>query len=260
MFSSFPNHALKWKKTGADHFPGIAIRSQGGSTPTTVANDLKKTKLILLVLTIFAGLLIAVPVITETSFRFDKEFLKKAEEKCGKEAPARFTAWEELIQKDKSTSDREKLSKVNHFFNSRIQFVSDIDLWGVQDYWATPVEFLCKRAGDCEDFAIAKYFTLKAMGVAEEKLNIAYVKAIQYNIAHMVLTYYSEPGAEPLVLDNLIDSIDPASKRTDLMPVFSFNGAGLWTAKQRGQGKSAGSSDRLKPWQGLLQRMSENKL
>jgi predicted transglutaminase-like cysteine proteinase len=226
-----------------------------------VATYLNKNKSILLVLTVFAGLVIAAPVITETVFRFDKEFLKKADEKCGKEAPARFTAWEELIHNDKSPSDREKLSKVNHFYNSRIRFVSDIELWGVQDYWATPIEFLCKNAGDCEDFAIAKYFTLKAMGVAEEKLNIAYVKAIQYNIAHMVLTYYSEPGAEPLVLDNLIDSIDPASRRTDLMPVFSFNGSGLWTAKQRGQGKSAGSStDRLKPWQGLLQKMSENKL
>ena len=225
-----------------------------------MARYLKKNKSILLVLTVFAGLVIAAPVITETIFRFDKEFLKKAEEKCGKEGPARFTAWEELIHNDKSPSDREKLSKVNHFYNSRIRFVNDIELWGVQDYWATPIEFLCKNAGDCEDFAIAKYFTLKAMGVAEEKLNIAYVKAIQYNIAHMVLTYYSEPGAEPLVLDNLIDSIDPASKRTDLMPVFSFNGLGLWTAKERGKGKMAGSADRLKPWQGLMQKMSENKL
>ena len=219
-----------------------------------------KIESLLLIVVFFAGLVIAAPVITETIFRFDKEFLKKAEEKCGKEAPARFTAWEELIHKDKSPSDREKLQKVNHFFNSRILFVSDIDLWGAQDYWATPMEFLCKKAGDCEDFAIAKFFTLKAMGVAEEKLNIAYVKAIQYNIAHMVLTYYGEPGAEPLVLDNLIDSIDPASKRTDLMPVFSFNGSGLWTAKERGKGKLAGSADRLKPWQGLLQKMSENKL
>jgi len=225
-----------------------------------VLKYLKKTESILLILLIFAGLVIAGPVITETIFRFDKEFLKKAEEKCGKEAPARFSAWEDLIHQDKSPSDREKLEKVNHFFNSRIEFVSDIDLWGVQDYWATPIEFLCKKAGDCEDFAIAKFFTLKAMGVAEEKLNITYVKALQYNIAHMVLTYYSEPGAEPLVLDNLVDSINPASKRTDLLPVFSFNGAGLWMAKERGKGKLAGSSDRLKPWQGLLKKMSENVL
>jgi len=225
-----------------------------------VAKHLKKNKPILPLFTLFVCLVIAAPVITGTIFRFDKEFLKKAEEKCGKEAPARFTAWEDLIHNDKSPSDREKLEKVNKFFNSRILFVNDIDLWGVKDYWATPLEFLCKKAGDCEDFAIAKYFTLKAMGVAEEKLNIAYVKAIQYNIAHMVLTYYSEPGAEPLVIDNLIDSIDPASKRTDLMPIFSFNGLGLWTAKERGKGKMAGSADRLKPWQGLMQKMSENKL
>jgi predicted transglutaminase-like cysteine proteinase len=225
-----------------------------------VARHLKKNKPILSFFTVFLCIAIATPVITGTIFRFDKDFLKKAEDKCGKEAPSHFTAWEDLIYKDKSTSDREKLEKVNHFFNSRILFVNDIDLWGEKDYWATPLEFLCKKAGDCEDFAIAKYFTLIAMGMAEEKLNIAYVKAIQYNIAHMVLTYYSEPGAEPLVLDNLIDSIDPASRRTDLMPVFSFNGSGLWTAKQRGQGKMAGGSDRLKPWQGLLQKMSENKL
>lgn len=238
----------------------VSADVQDGSTPTTVAKHLKKNKIILPLFTVFLCLVIAAPVITGTIFRFDNIFLKQAEEKCGKEAPVRFTAWEELIYNDKSQSDREKLEKVNRFFNSRILFVNDIDLWGVKDYWATPLEFLCKKAGDCEDFAIAKYFTLKAMGVAEEKLNIAYVKALQHNIAHMVLTYYSQPGAEPLVLDNLIDSIDPASRRTDLLPVFSFNGLGLWTAKQRGEGKLAGSSDRLKPWQGLLQKMSENKL
>jgi predicted transglutaminase-like cysteine proteinase len=98
------------------------------------------------------------------------------------------------------------------------------------------------------------------MGVVEEKLNITYVKALQYNIHHMVLTYYSEPGAEPLVLDNLIDSINPASKRTDLIPIFTFNGSGLWIAKQRGQGKMAGNSSRIRPWQDLLKKMSENKL
>jgi predicted transglutaminase-like cysteine proteinase len=226
-----------------------------------VHESIKKIESIISILAILAGLLIAGPILTEVVFHFDKEFLKKAEEKCvGKDAASRFVSWEELIYKDKSQSDLEKLEKANHFFNSRIVFVSDIDLWGVQDYWATPIEFLCKKAGDCEDFAIAKYFTLKAMGVPEEKLNISYVKALQYNIAHMVLTYYSAPGAEPLVLDNLVDDISLASKRTDLLPVFSFNGAGLWTAVQRGQGKLAGSSSRLKPWQDLLQKMTEIKL
>jgi predicted transglutaminase-like cysteine proteinase len=225
-----------------------------------MAKCLKRIESILLFLAIFVGLVIAGPVITGEQFSLDRGVLKQAEEKYGKEAADRLLAWEDLIRQDKSASDQEKLEKTNRFFNSKIVFVSDIELWGVQDYWATPIEFLCKKAGDCEDFAIAKYFTLRAMGVAEEKLNISYVKAIQYGIAHMVLAYYPEPGAEPLILDNLIDSIVLASKRPDLMPVFSFNGAGLWTAKQRGQGKLAGGSDRLKPWQDVQRKMSESKL
>jgi len=203
---------------------------------------------------------VAGAVITGDDFKISQELLRQAEVKCGKDSVTRLLGWEDLIRRGKSGSDREKLERTNHFFNSTILFVSDIDLWGVQDYWATPYEFLCKKAGDCEDFAIAKYFTLKAMGMAEEKLNIMYVKALQLGQAHMVLAYYTEPGAEPLILDNLIDVISPASKRTDLLPVFGFNGGGLWTAKERGKGKLAGSSDRLKPWQNLQKKMSENKL
>jgi len=193
-------------------------------------------------------------------FSLDREVLQKAERKFGKQAHDRLIAWEELIRQDQSNNDLDKLKKANQFFNSRIRFENDYDVWGVQDYWATPIEFICKSAGDCEDFAIAKYFTLKAMGLPDEKLKITYVKALQYNIHHMVLTYYSEPEAEPLVLDNLVDSISPASKRTDLAPIFSFNGSGLWTAKQRGQGKMAGSANRIRLWQDLLQKMADNSL
>lgn len=207
-----------------------------------------------------AGLFVATTVMTAGNFTLDRELLQKAEKKYGINARNRLTAWEELIRQDRSRTDREKLEKVNRFFNSRIRFANDLDVWGIQDYWATPIEILCKSAGDCEDFAIAKYFTLKAIGVDDEKLRITYVKAIQHNVHHMVLTYYNDPEAEPLVLDNLVDSISPASKRTDLMPIFGFNGSGLWMAKQRGQGKMAGSSSRIKLWQDLLRKMSENKL
>jgi predicted transglutaminase-like cysteine proteinase len=218
-----------------------------------------KIKALLLIVAFSAAVAIAGAVIGE-NFRINRELLKQAEIKYGKDAATRLLEWEEMICQDKSESDREKLEKVNQFFNSRIRFVSDIDLWGVQDYWATPFETLCRNAGDCEDFAIAKYFTLKAIGMTEEKLNVMYVKALQYGIAHMVLAYYSAPEAEPLILDNLIDGIAPASKRLDLLPVFGFNGGGLWTAKQRAQGKLPGGSDRLKPWQNLQKKMSENKL
>lgn len=193
-------------------------------------------------------------------FSFDRELLKKIENKYGKEAGLRILAWEDVIRRGaKESSDLQKLEMANRFFNERIVFVDDIDLWGVNDYWATPVEFLSRGAGDCEDYAIAKYFTLKAMGMPESKLNITYVKALRYNIAHMVLTYYSTPNAEPLVLDNLEDTILPGSKRQDLVPVFGFNGSGLWLAAQRGQGRYTGSPSKLGGWNDMLKRMSQNK-
>ena len=198
-------------------------------------------------------------IINGQNFRLDTELLSKAEQKYGKSARLRLVAWENLIITDNSQTELEKLEKVNQFFN-QMEFVEDIDHWGNKDYWATPIEFLGTQGGDCEDFTIAKYFTLKAMGIEEEKLYLTYVKALTYNVHHMVLTYFSTPGSEPLVLDNIVADIKPASQRRDLLPIYSFNGIGLWLAKQRGRGKLAGSSSRLKRWQDLVQRMSKDNL
>ena len=198
-------------------------------------------------------------IINGQNFRLDTELLSNAEQKYGKSARLRIVAWENLIITDNSQTELEKLEKVNQFFN-QMEFVEDIDHWGDKDYWATPIEFLGTQGGDCEDFTIAKYFTLKAMGIEEEKLNLTYVKALTYNVHHMVLTYFSTPGSEPLVLDNIVADIKPASQRRDLLPIYSFNGTGLWLAKQRGRGKLAGSSSRLKRWQDLVQRMSKDNL
>jgi len=223
-----------------------------------VINYLQKTKRFLLPTLFLSVLAVAVPVLTGENFRLDSETLQRAEDKYGADARIILTAWETLIRQDDSTSDLEKLEKVNSFLN-QMEFVDDMVHWGEKDYWATPAEFLASQGGDCEDFSIAKYFTLQAMGIPEEKLNLTYVKALQYNVHHMVLTYFSSPDAEPLVLDNIIDIVKPASQRSDLIPIYSFNGTELWLAKQRGRGKLAGSSSRLKRWQDLLDRMPETK-
>ncbi len=221
-------------------------------------NYLLKTERFLLPILFLSVLAVAVPVFTGENFRLDSETLQRAEDKYGSDARTRLIAWETLIRQDSSTSDLEKLEKVNSFLN-QMEFVDDIVHWGEKDYWATPIEFLASQGGDCEDFSIAKYFTLQAMGIPEEKLNLTYVKALQYNVHHMVLTYFSSPDAEPLVLDNIVGIVKPASQRSDLIPIYSFNGTGLWLAKQRGRGKLAGSSSRLKRWQDLLDRMPETK-
>ncbi|MGA7278224.1 MAG: transglutaminase-like cysteine peptidase [Desulfocapsaceae bacterium] len=207
-------------------------------------------------LVLVLAVLFLLNVRADIGFELDIRLLDEVEKKHGPVARNRLVSWQELITSDKSTTDLEKLTKVNDFFN-QVQFVSDILLWKKTDYWATPVEFLAQNAGDCEDFSIAKYFTLKKMGVVEDRLNMTYVKALELNQAHMVVTYYETPEAEPLILDNLNPEILPASARNDLMPVFSFNGSGLWLAKQRQRGEMVGSSDRYKRWRDLLQRMPD---
>ncbi len=190
------------------------------------------------------------------SFRLDQDLLDTVAQNYGGLAKQRLLDWQSLINDDQSSNDLERLKKVNDFFN-RQEFISDSLLWKDKDYWATPVEFLVQNGGDCEDFSIAKYFTLKKLGVDENKLNLTYAKAVELDQAHMVVTYYGQPEAEPLILDNLIDEIKPASLRPDLLPVFSFNGIGLWLAKERGRGKLVGNSSRYKHWQELLGRMPE---
>jgi len=148
---------------------------------------------------------------------------------------------------------------VNDFFN-QVRFISDEKHWKSTDYWATPVEFLSTNGGDCEDFSIAKYITLRELGVPDERLRITYVKALQLNQAHMVLAYYETPDSEPLILDNLMASIRPASKRPDLLPVYSFNGNDLWMSKLRGRGQVIrGGSQRINLWRDLTIRLKTER-
>lgn len=171
-------------------------------------------------------------------------------------AKRRFNAWKKLITNQSHGNLMEKLRQTNNFFN-QFYFEKDNDYQGITDYWKTPEEFIADGGGDCEDFAIAKYFTLLALDIPIDTLRITYVKSVKLNQAHMVLSYYPNPDAEPLVLDNLISEILPASKRPDLIPVYSFNGDGLWLAKQRGRDVPLGAASRLNKWQDLIERMKK---
>ena len=189
---------------------------------------------------------------------FDK-MLSLLTQRWGNGPTAKFNAWQTLIVGNRSTGDAERLKRTNDFFNRQMQFGDDMTIWGQEDYWATPLESLGKGAGDCEDFVIAKYFTLKEMGVESNKLRLIYVRAkigssdtaLQ---AHMVLAYYAKPEAEPLVLDNLIGEIRPASRRPDLVPVFSFNSEGIFTGVSGKDTTPAAGTGRLSRWEDLLKR------
>jgi len=184
-------------------------------------------------------------------------FFNQLQYKHGIGAPTRIKQWQKLLQTASHLSEREQLTLVNNFFNQRIDYVSDKYLWGVNDYWATPMEMLFKGAGDCEDLSIAKYFTLIKLGIPENKIRLTYVRALKLNQTHMVVTYSSSPLATPIILDNLIPEIKSASKRKDLLPIFSFNDSGVWLEKPRGSRKLVGNSSQIVMWNDLRKRMDK---
>ena len=185
--------------------------------------------------------------------------------KFGPGGRTRIGGWQEFVRAFAagrprlSDTDLELLGSVNSFFN-RLPFVSDLTHWGVEDYWASPAEALASNGADCEDFSIAKYFTLKELGVPIERLRITYVKALRLNEAHMVLAYYPTPGAVPLILDNLEDKVRPASERTDLVPVYSFNDEDVLIVHQGQPAASAGSSSQIRLWRTLLDKLEKELL
>jgi len=196
---------------------------------------------------------------SEKSQLNEAKIIQSLKNNYGTRAEKRGKAWFKLMNPESVESEKDTLKKVNRFFNM-FHFVDDIKLWGESNYWATPVEFIGVNGGDCEDYSIAKYFTLLELGIPDEKMRITMVKAVQLNQYHMVLAYYDTPGSVPLILDNIDGVIKPATKRHDLIPIFSFNGSQLWLNKDKGRGVLSGKSSRLKSWRDLRQRISTTTL
>ncbi|MBB6523406.1 transglutaminase-like cysteine peptidase [Pseudoteredinibacter isoporae] len=203
-------------------------------------------------------LLFAGPVAAQYIDGINDQVLNRVASKYGDQARTRVADWKKLMDTNadpqNAVSENKKLKTSNSFFN-KIRWVSDQKHWGREDYWATPIEMLGTNGGDCEDYSIAKYFTLKDTDVSTSKLRITYVKAIEYNQAHMVLAYYKTPDAEPLIMDNINLRILPASQRNDLLPVYSFNGENLWLAKARGKKLKASSQRSLPQWRKLNEKL-----
>ena len=186
----------------------------------------------------------------------DDAMLASLQGEYGEGAYKRGKALNALIERLREQDTQTKLTAVNRFFN-QFTYVPDQKLWGEEDYWATPIEFLGRKGGDCEDFVVGKYFALRALGVDDEHLFLTYVKAIKQNIAHMVLTYHPTPGSIPLVLDNYNPTILPASDRGDLAPVYSFNAKSLFLSNPSAGLGQALPTDKIKnsKWDALLSSM-----
>lgn len=167
----------------------------------------------------------------------------------------RFNDWEHLMYHSLDKSVDEKLKLVNDFFN-KMDWVEDKELWQQKDYWATPIESMIRNAGDCEDFSIAKYFTLLALDIPHKNLRISYVK-LDGQQGHMVLSYYLSPHAEPLILDNINKHILTRHQRQDIKEVFSFNSEGLWLGNNKMF--RFDDSNTLHRWDSMMKRIQQEQ-
>lgn len=115
--------------------------------------------------------------------------------------------------------DFTKLNSVNDYFNE-YQFKSDLTVYRKNDYWATRKEFMFQGKGDCEDFVIAKYFTLLETGIDENKLSLLY--NIRKNDYHLVLAYQEDQFSDVLILDNIERKIMPLTSRNDILVLYTL--------------------------------------
>ena len=194
-------------------------------------------------------------VVAQQKNIFTPAVYSRVEALFGKNASSDVAKWRQLVTDSQNEDIDEKLYQVNRFFN-RFEFVDDLKHWRQPDYWATPIEFIATGAGDCEDYSIAKYFSLIELGIPESQLRLMYVTALELNQPHMVLAYYPSPTSVPLVLDNINRRILPANQRRDLAPVYSFNGDGLWAAKSMGTGRKLRGSGPMKMWDDMIDRLN----
>lgn len=166
----------------------------------------------------------------------------------------RLVAWQEIVQQYSYASLSTKLAMVNRFVN-QFEYRADRVTYGNRETWATPYEFLMHNGGDCEDFAITKYFLLRSLGVPEKYLQITYVYHRQLNQYHMVLVYKVKANGQGLVLDNLTNHIQTLANRTMIEPIYGFNRRHFWVLDRFDHRTAAGNPDRLSRWQGIINRI-----
>jgi predicted transglutaminase-like cysteine proteinase len=132
--------------------------------------------------------------------------------------------WRQLLKEIAGLEPMAQLDAVNSFMN-RAPYVTDPVNYGVPDYWATPLQFMSKD-GDCEDYAIAKYFSLRQLGLPDERMRIVVVDDLNLRVPHAILVVYL--GERAYILDNQISRVVPAEIVNHYKPIYSINEHAWW--------------------------------
>ena len=139
-----------------------------------------------------------------------------------------FQEWAKFRDQIRDLPLAQKLDVINAHLNQAV-YITDMYNWGVPDYWETPGEFL-RRDGDCEDYAIAKYFTLRALGFDPAKMRIVVLQDLNLRVSHAVLAVFV--GGHRLILDNQIPTVVEDTAIYHYRPIYSINEQAWWLHKQ----------------------------
>ena len=187
----------------------------------------------------------------------DKKQIKSSHDK--KRILTRYMRFQNFLKSVKELDDIKKLQKTNTYMN-KILPTHDSEVFGIDDKWLTPKEFLITGKGDCEDYAIAKYFTLVELGVKKKNLFLSVVKLNNKNSFHMVLLYLKEKDSYPLVIDNLSWKVVPLNIRKDIDPKFAFNEFEAYNFKEKKfNEKVAIDWGEIDKWELLLDKVYKQK-
>lgn len=132
--------------------------------------------------------------------------------------------WLTFLDSLKGMGEMEQIRKVNAYANSK-QYVFDSENYGVEDYWASPGEFLV-RNGDCEDYAIIKMISLLYLGFDADRMRVVIVQDTNQRIAHAVMSM--KAGGDILILDNQIEEVISHKYIYHYVPVYSINEKSWW--------------------------------
>lgn len=160
--------------------------------------------------------------------RYDEQQTYAADASCGTKRffPCAIGQWHDLIVAIKNLPFREQLNQVNSWGNSH-PYIEDQINWGLEDYWETPNEFM-EISGDCEDYAITKYYTLRALGYSADRLRIIILQDQNLGgVIHAVLGVYDDEGVM-YILDNQSQRVTPALKIYHYRPIFGINEDAWW--------------------------------
>lgn len=135
-----------------------------------------------------------------------------------------YKKWRTLIDSLAGKDFKAQLKAINKHMN-RHKYIVDPVNWGVRDYWESPAEFF-RKYGDCEDYAIAKYLSLRWLGLSTEVMRIFIVMDMNLKVAHAVLAVYD--GGKVYILDNQLSIVVEARKIHHYKPIFSVNETGWW--------------------------------